>query len=325
MPKEHKYIHTFSIYIKSSGPAQTLTTSTDTEEMASGFLTIQVKPEPAELDEIDSEALWACDTCDGTFSDFRSLQLHVSGNGNLCKGADAPSPSPVTASPAKKIPRLKMYPKQPVPKNTALRFVCPYCRESTERRDRGAHVMTHAETIAKGTPFLCQYCPASFKTGRERISHEHLHILPPFICRKCTERFHKRSELASHHVFCEARQHFTREGSCIFCRDLVHVPEQQLEHYQGHVHQGTDFIPKACHASNCDRTFRHRSELLEHLRSAHVGEPPYPCKTCPGKFWSPADLKLHKDRIHDRPNKCPKCDKRFGHVHELQEHELTHK
>ncbi|XP_045669367.1 zinc finger protein 300-like [Ursus americanus] len=76
--------------------------------------------------------------------------------------------------------------------------------------------------------------------------------------------------------------------------------------------------------SECEKTFSHKSRLIEHHRS-HTGEKPYGCKECGKSFSRKSCLIIHY-RIHtgEKPYGCGECGKAFFQKSHLILHQRTH-
>ncbi|XP_053749953.1 zinc finger protein 658-like isoform X2 [Panthera pardus] len=81
---------------------------------------------------------------------------------------------------------------------------------------------------------------------------------------------------------------------------------------------------KPYRCSECDKTFSHKSRLVEHHRS-HTGEKPYGCGQC-GKAFSRKSCLLIHHRIHtgEKPFGCGECGKAFFQKSHLILHRRTH-
>jgi len=74
---------------------------------------------------------------------------------------------------------------------------------------------------------------------------------------------------------------------------------------------------------NCERTFKHASERVIHVRKAHTGERPFLCpfEDCEKRFFSSKQCKSHQ-RAHtqEKPHVCSECGKGLGTACALSYH-----
>ena len=69
--------------------------------------------------------------------------------------------------------------------------------------------------------------------------------------------------------------------------------------------------------------------MVQHIRSSHSNEKPYPCNQCKSKFFKASELNQHKiTHTKDKELPCNYCDKKFLNklsiiLHERKEHTLV--
>ena len=97
-------------------------------------------------------------------------------------------------------------------------------------------------------------------------------------------------------------------------------------------HCGGSFLHIKQHKVNCLQLEKHlcnicgdvfplRSTLVNHIRTIHSGEKPYPCNLCDRRFSCHANRNRHM-RIHNNhfPYMCDTCGQKFRHSNSLKDH-----
>ncbi|XP_077492433.1 uncharacterized protein LOC144103643 [Amblyomma americanum] len=89
-------------------------------------------------------------------------------------------------------------------------------------------------------------------------------------------------------------------------------------------HKGNPTGNRLHECTDCRKTFKSRSKLVEHLR-VHTGDRPYQCNDCGSRFAQKANLKVHQ-RTHtgERSYRCDHCGSSFTHQSNLVKHQRTH-
>ncbi|XP_035700694.1 zinc finger protein 98-like isoform X2 [Folsomia candida] len=84
----------------------------------------------------------------------------------------------------------------------------------------------------------------------------------------------------------------------------------------------------SCIVPSCTDKFASVVERSAHVKSAHPGFAPYPCRICKRKFYSPGALGAHMVMRHETGEKklsCVKCGKKFCLEENLARHLKLHK
>ncbi|XP_012494358.1 PREDICTED: LOW QUALITY PROTEIN: zinc finger protein OZF-like [Propithecus coquereli] len=153
----------------------------------------------------------------------------------------------------------------------------------------------------------------------------------PHKCTKCGKAFPCRSQLIVHHrVHRGDRSYGCSEQGTGFSSQGNHTKEGP----SGGSSRGNTTsrkpglsiraVEKPYKCSECEKTFSHKSRLVEHHRS-HTGEKPYGCKECGKSFSRKSCLIIHY-RIHtgEKPYGCGECGKAFFQKSHLILHQRTH-
>nr|XP_033819087.1 zinc finger protein 391-like isoform X4 [Geotrypetes seraphini] len=110
-----------------------------------------------------------------------------------------------------------------------------------------------------------------------------------------------------------------------------HIPRFRTEvhDYQG-IHKTNQFgdsnhCEKLFKCSECDKSFKRKSNLQLHEMNRHTGDKPFKCSECDKCFSQKSNLQQHK-MAHTglRPFKCSECDKCFSQKGNLQQHKMAH-
>uniref|UniRef100_A0A8D2JES2 C2H2-type domain-containing protein n=1 Tax=Varanus komodoensis TaxID=61221 RepID=A0A8D2JES2_VARKO len=111
---------------------------------------------------------------------------------------------------------------------------------------------------------------------------------------------------------------------CSECDKSFRYRSDLRRHFARH----TELKPFQC--PHCVKSFKHSFNLVNHIRS-HTGERPYRCTMCPKGFRDSTGL-LHHQVVHTgekpycchKPYQCTECGKFFRHECYLKRHRLLH-
>lgn len=159
--------------------------------------------------------------------------------------------------------------------------------------------------------YECTICEKSFGIISDLSNHmsaAHQDV-KPHKCDQCDKSFYVPSKLEYH-----LRLH-AGEKLCLF--DYSWLP---IIFY---VHLGETF-----NFEKCGKAFRHKPNLLRHLRKYHKAKP-FNCKICGAHFEGISDLNQHVKAIHkeiktrksnEKAHQCNQCEKHFRVAADLKSH-----
>ncbi|XP_072946930.1 uncharacterized protein [Epargyreus clarus] len=225
--------------------------------------------------------------------------------------------TPFTKNPGSR-PRLN---KAMMDKRTPLGYRCSECDKYFEdKKQRWMHVQKfHREG------YKCSTCGKRFSFKNHLQKHERIHAGPPARtpCAKCGKMV-QVALLATH-----ARLHEPRaQYSCAACNKRF----VSRESYQVHlkytlVHAKVDVLKFKC--TMCDKGYRTRIELRDHVNYSHMGKTQYKCHICDKPLSSHKSYVRHVRYTHEglkekKDKICQQCGKAFSGKKSLREHERIH-
>lgn len=216
---------------------------------------------------------YSCTKCKKTYSDYRSMFLHMKSHSSYDKNSDDFDDSDIDETMerlAKKQEKnfacetcgkrfaFSCLLKDHVNLHTGLKpYLCPHCGKYFSQK---ASLKQHCRTHNTIRPHKCPECPQSFYGKGDLNKHMRLHTGErPYVCEMCGETFIQSSHLVAHR--------------------RIHTGER----------------PYQCDI--CSRGFTKNGDVLRHRR-IHTGELPYKCEVCGKAFRQSAQCKNHVKSHH---------------------------
>ena len=182
-------------------------------------------------------------------------------------------------------------------------FICPECIKNLGEKITGvwAKVAMHLwrEHQIDMELLTCPQCPQfrSFNRNR-RDDHMSKHMdQRPHQCLKCNKSFKLERHLKDHLVRFHGKQ----------------------RHYEN------DPLIDKFPCQHCDKIFKVKTSLVNHVKIVHEGLKPFTCHFCPYSASSKSNLVIH-ERQHtgEKPYSCSYCEYRCADKTSLNKHSLRH-
>jgi len=161
-----------------------------------------------------------------------------------------------------------------------------------------------SHSIAEKGSKKCKFCDKEFLKDSYLKKHEEQHELGKFNktypCVQCNKTFSKQSNLARH-----IRSHFgVKLYACEDCPATFVDSTRLKEHRWIHL----DYAKFKCPLEDCTQAFRHRSNLKNHISTAHHETQKFPCPQCNKQFAFQYKLRNHL-RWHEMEEEMKKKEK----------------
>ena len=136
---------------------------------------------------------------------------------------------------------------------------------------------------------------------------------PPFLCPLCDKKFLIKV-CRDRHVENHSVLHICHHCGKI-CRNKFGLQK----------HLETHSAIRSYQCDQCDKAYKSKSALRDHVICFHGKARDHLCRFCPMRFLRKSD-RIGHERTHtnERPFKCSHCDKAFRRKAIMQAHELTH-
>ena len=207
-----------------------------------------------------------------------------------------PSAAAGSASSATSAPLAPIFSTPAAPQSTPTpisgrKYQCIHCQYSTDRKqDFDNHQNMHT-----GHRFKCgdSKCTKDFASKKNRDFHfKNIHLgIKRCICSvdKCNFQCDDYGIMAVH----EFDEHgIGQEARCSVCDKKF----GNFRVYQRHIKTCQQEKDKKCEI--CNKAYKATERLVQHIDSAHKGQPKLICEQCGGVFCSPESLRVHKDKQH---------------------------
>ena len=216
------------------------------------------------------------------------------------------------------------------------KFLCEQCpaiyfnKQSLKAHILKSHV--NGSKISKQT--TCKKCKISFSGRRSYAAHckeFHDKIVSSFKlvkCNSCDEEFKAPNLYIQHHQKNHGSLPPEYVGKKLFACDhcqFIAISQPSLNAHMVNVHkQGDKSWIKDKNCPHCEKVFKHRVNLQEHILSIHENRRDHHCDQCNKSFGLLKTLETHKLNVHNRVH-CEECGKESYNSFALKRHKaLVH-
>lgn len=175
---------------------------------------------------------------------------------------------------------------------------CPVCSLRLPSITLAFHLLTHEDPTNK--QFKCPTCDdKSFTLQQNLDTHLKFHKLEsenPFLCCSC-EIIYDSQKLLNRHF---GLKHKDKILICQFEKNNRICNIKFVDEFQFKLHTMYHNGIYTCDFDSCDKRYKQKQRLLDHINCVHNGQKPYQCKEndCGQLFGSYAALTYHRQYVH---------------------------
>ncbi|GJQ86429.1 hypothetical protein Trydic_g10336 [Trypoxylus dichotomus] len=256
-----------------------------------------------------------CPECKQLFTKVNLFERHVEEHGLKLYECDTCF---------KKFSRINSLKRHKLSHGQVKPFSCSSCKKCFSRRD---HLQKHMRLHLSSDSFTCDVCQMIFSKEESLLKHKifkhnlrdkiplDFKIGKKYKREQCPKAFPTEKYRESH-----TKDHYGENTfQCRTCEKTFRSKSHLTEHMKFHDDSSKKFL-----CSECGQRFIRNDYLVVHMRR-HRGEKPFKCKFCGKGFPRTTDLTVH-ERYHtgEKTHLCVICGRGFGRAYNLTVHMRTH-
>ncbi|XP_072931652.1 uncharacterized protein [Epargyreus clarus] len=170
-------------------------------------------------------------------------------------------------------------------------WLCGKCKRTFQNIEEFTEHEQLPTCRARSRSFICETCGAEFKTMPRLKRHRQIHTGElQYSCSQCPYRARTRCALLIH----ERRHSGSKPLRCPYCPATFASPSNLGSHRKTH-------LPPTFRCDTCQRGFKFKVNLMNHIATQHRSAKPYNCNTCGKSFATRKLIRHHELKTHNRP------------------------